>query len=130
MVWRLTEAEFRALLSAPRDKRYRYFLNHAADEQRVWTLADESDRLAVAVTDEARFIPLWPHKRYVENDLARGPWHDVAPIGVHMDDVLDQIIPEAAEEGVLFAVFPGEDGQFVVAPDELERDLRDQLTKY
>jgi Protein of unknown function (DUF2750) len=62
-----------------------------------------------------RFIPLWPHKRYAEHELARGPWHDVAPIGIHVDDVLEQVVPDAAENGVLFAIFPAEDGQFVVA---------------
>ena len=130
MTWRLTEEEFRALLAAPREKRYRYFLNHAADEQRVWALADERDQLALVATETSRLMPFWPHKRYTEHDLASGRWRGVAPIGIHVDDVLEQVVPDAAEDGVLFAIFPGKDGQFVVAPNELERDLRRELAKY
>jgi hypothetical protein len=107
--------------------RYTRFLETAVQTQRVWTLADERDNPVTGDIDGHRIVPLWTHKQDAEASAA-GPWSDRVAIGIHVLDVLEALVPDARETGLLFAVarVSGQ-GQWVVAPDELERDLRTLL---
>ena len=108
-------------------ERYTAFLENVVDSEYVWTLADERDNPVLGEIEGHRIIPLWARKSDAE--AARyGPWSEDAPLGIHVMDILEGLVPEAQESGLLFSVtrVAGK-GQWVVAPDELERDLRMML---
>ena len=131
MTWNLTDEEFEAVSALPSGKRLEYAVKKIADSEYAWTLADDADNPVLGDDGEGhRVMPFWPHKRFAEA-CRRGAWSGYAPMGVHVEDVLDALLPDAREQAVLVSVFPVPDGRAAtVSVDEFTAALEAELARY
>lgn len=82
-------------------------------------------------TDEGLPVfPLWPEKEYAELCVS-GDWANYEPKSIDLDEVLDSMIPMLGERNILPGVFfTMADVSVNASADELEADLREELSKY
>jgi hypothetical protein len=128
MGWQLSSQEFAALLLAPPPKRYSYFVKHAADEARLWSLRSPTGWV-VAATDSGREIhPVWPHLRFAEA-CATNEWTDASAEPIPVQDWLVRWTPGMVQAGRAVAVFPTPDDRgTLVEPGDLAADLEEELS--
>jgi hypothetical protein len=127
--WELAEDEARDALALPPRGRYTLFLQLACDWEEAWGLRNPDGWVLASDPDGAGgdAFPLWPHP-----DLARacaqGPWEDAEPAAIPLDELLDALLPLLEEDRLRVATFPAPGGEsWLVAPDELRRDLEAEL---
>jgi hypothetical protein len=80
----------------------------------------------------ARSIPVWPHKRYAEV-FATGNWADAEAAPIDLEAWMERWLPRITSDGVQVAVFPvieQKERGVVVPPEQLQRDLEQELKQY
>jgi len=120
--WEIEEEEVRHLFALPAGARAVTFFQLAADWDEVWGLKDAAGWITGRSTDA---LPLWPHSTFAEA-CARGDWAGSMAEALPVTELLEDLLPLLAEDGLGVAVFPSPDDQGVVmTPDE----FRDRLEK-
>ena len=125
MTWEIGEDEVRELLALPTGDRAVNFFQLIADWEEAWGLQDEHGWVVGKETDA---LPLWPHAAFAAT-CARGPWEGAVPGAVAIDDLLLDLLPLLADDGLRVAVFPTpDDPGLLLTPSEtgerLEHELR------
>ncbi len=130
MAWILNENEIQALLDAPAEKRYKYFLNHVAGMQELWSLKNESGWVLCGDKDGQIIIPVWPHRFYAQK-CSVGEWKGCEPQSISTTDWLMKWTPGMIKDKRVVAVFPIPSGKGVIVnPAYLEKDLKEELSQY
>jgi hypothetical protein len=125
MSWEIGEDEVRELLALPAGDRTVNFFQLLADWEEAWGLQDEDGWVVSRETDT---LPLWPHPAFAEA-CARGAWDGALPQRIPLDDLLVDLLPLLAGDGLRVAVFPTpDDPGLILTPVEtgerLERELQ------
>jgi Protein of unknown function (DUF2750) len=125
MLWSLEEGEETELFALPAEDRAIQFFQLVADWEEAWGLKDAQGWV---VDKERDALPLWPHAALAEI-CAGKRWPDAVPEPVPLDDLLIDLLPLLAADGLRVAVFPapGDTGLLltpVEAADRLERELQ------
>jgi hypothetical protein len=119
MSWEVTEEEVRRMLALPAADRAVNFFQLVADWEEAWGLQDADGWVVGKATDA---LPLWPHSDFAKA-CARGPWEGALPAPISLDELVDDLLPVLAEDGLCVAVFPTPDdaGTFMAPADFRER---------
>lgn len=124
MSWEIDEEETARLLALPAADRAAQFFQLLADWEEAWALRDE-DGWVVSKTTDA--LPLWPHAAFA-TACARGPWEGAEPAPVSLDDLLEDLLPLLAEDGLRMAVFPSpDDPGLLLVPAEVQEWVEREL---
>jgi hypothetical protein len=127
MTWELTAEERQLALALPPKERYRYFVQIVADEGETWGLRNDEGWVLGSDPERGDILPLWPHSTFAE-DCARGTWDDAKPAEIPLDELIEDLLPLLQEDRITVAAFPTPEGNSVlVPPEELGRDLREEL---
>ena len=113
----LSEKAILGMMAASPEKRYKSFLNMAADTQQVWMLESEEGS-AIMEADGYLHLPVWPAKKFAE--LFREENEEAVCMDVH--DFLDQC--RSLGEAYRFMVFPTNAETWIVTAQELCEDLQ------
>ena len=125
--WEIGADELRAAFALPGRDRYALLLQLVCDWEEAWGLRDADGWVLAKDAARGDAFPLWPHPDFAQA-CARGPWQDAAPEAVPLAELLDDLLPLLAEDGLRVAAFPVPDGEaWHVPPDELGRDLEAEL---
>ncbi len=117
------------MLTSDRESRYKYFLNHACDSGKIWSLYEDG---WAALGDENgnEMIPFWPHALYAEK-FKDNSWNNYQPKEINLAEFLENWIPNMKIRNVLPAIFPTPSGNsIIVSLDGLEANIRSELDKY
>lgn len=125
----LSKLQMEAILNLPPPKRYSHFIKKVVGWKKVWGLYDNG--WAMSETDNGELVfPLWPEKEYAELCIT-GDWANYNAEEIELDEVLDSLIPMLREKGILPGVFfTVAEGSINATVDELENDLREELSHY
>jgi hypothetical protein len=127
MTWELTDEERQLALALPPKERYRYFVQIVADEGEIWGLRNDEGWVLGSDPERGDILPLWPHSTFAEA-CARGTWDDAKPAEIPLDELIEDLLPLLQEDRITVAAFPTPEGNSVlVPPEELDRDLREEL---
>ena len=122
--WETGEDELRALQALPAADRAVQLVQLAADWEEAWGLKDEQGWVVAKATDA---LPLWPHPE-LARACARGNWEGAEPAALSVDDLLDDLLPLLAEDGLRTALFPTpDDPGLLLDAAELGRRLKAEL---
>jgi hypothetical protein len=114
-------------LSGP--ERYAYFIKRVADTNEVWSLYQDGWAMSGDNTGSA-LLPVWPASEYAAA-CALDQWDGYAPKAIPLDELLEVVIPELAENGGALAIFYTPEGRGVVPSlAEFVEHLREELAKY
>lgn len=129
MPWSPTTKEIEELLIADSQARYKYFLNHVCDSQKIWSLYD--DGWATLGDDSGNeMIPFWPHALYAEK-FKENSWANYKPKEIDVEEFVESWLPNMKRENVLAAIFPTPSGNSVIVSlEDLEANIRYELGKY
>jgi hypothetical protein len=118
-----------AILGLDGPSRFQHFIKRVADDQIAWGLWQDGWAL-MADDNGTQVFPLWPAREYA--DLYRtGEWAAYEAREISLDDLLDDLLPRFAVQGVLPGVFPTPAGKGVTpTPEELAGALRTELENY
>ncbi len=125
----VNEKQFRNVVALAAPERFEHFVKVVADWEVAWALWD--DGWALMEDDQARQVfPLWPAREYAEAHCT-GEWASYEPKEISLPDLLDRLLPQFREKGVLSGIFPTPGGRGVtLPPEQLEAALRDEMAKY
>jgi Protein of unknown function (DUF2750) len=124
MTWEIEEEEVRQLLALPAADRAVTFFQLAADWEEAWGLKDSAGWI---VARETGALPLWPHATFAAA-CARGAWEGAVPEAVPLGELLEDLLPLLAEDGLAVAVFPApEEAGIVMPPGEVRERLEREL---
>lgn len=127
---KIRKEEINALLKCDAKKRYKYFINHAADSEVVWSLYD--DGWISSENDEGdSFFILWPEKEFAELCIS-GNWKNCYAKKIELHFLINEILPNLSNEKTKVAIFmlPNGDETPSVSADELMKDLKNECQKY
>ena len=125
----VSQKQIEAILKLPAPKRYSHFIQKVVGWKQLWALYD--DGWAMSESDDGQPIfPLWPEKEYADLCVS-GDWGNYTPKSIELDEVLDSMIPMFRGRGILPGVFfTMKDGSVNASVDQLEEDLRAELSHY
>ncbi|HYO53086.1 DUF2750 domain-containing protein [Archangium sp.] len=112
-----------AVLRLPAARRYSYFLQRVAESGEVWGLDGEG--WALALDDAGRdVLPLWPAPEFAAICATR-LWAGFKPRAIKLEVLLDNVLPQLAEEEMPVGIFFTPEGQgHPVSARELIEALR------
>ena len=123
MTQEMSDERLQAVLELPPARRHAWFLQRVREAGEVWGLYAEG--WALAYDDEGQdVLPLWPTETTARL-CATQLWEGFLPRRIPLDQVLSELLPELAQEGIPVGVFftPGGEGWPVTA-----EQLRTQLS--
>jgi len=124
MSWEIDEDEARQILALPPGERAVTFFQLVADWEEVWGLKDSEGWIVARETDA---LPLWPHSVFAAS-CARGAWEGAAAEAMPLGELLEDLLPRLAEDGLTVAVFPApEEAGVVMPPAEFRERLEKEL---
>lgn len=124
-----TPKEIEAVLKLDGPTRAKHFVKRVLDAEAAWSLWKDGWPL-LATSEETPVLPLWPAREYAElhrdGDLAEYELDEI-----QLEDLLDNILPMLAEQGVLVGIFPTQIGKGVpMKADELAAWLQQLDAEY
>jgi len=125
----ISEQQIKAILALPGQGRYEHFIKRVVDQEEAWGLYQ--DGWALVESDEGeKAFPLWPAREYALL-CARDVWSGYEPEAIPLNDLMNELLPGLAKDGVLPAVFvtPTEKGATPSVEDFLAA-LREEMQKY
>lgn len=122
MTYSITSEEQEAAFSLSAEERYDYFVEKAAEHEALWSLS-EGDEWLILKTDGEECLPVWPHPQMAQ-DWA-GDCHDGCKAkAIPLNVWLERWVAGLEGDGILLAVFPGNDPDgVVVSANELAESI-------
>lgn len=118
-----SDREIQAVLGLDGPGRFRHFVKQVVDFEEAWGLWDNGWAL-MANDDETLVFPLWPARDYAELNRI-GDWENYEARPIELKELLEELLPDFRERGVLPGVFPTPTGKGVTpTPEELASALR------
>lgn len=125
----LSAQEIEAVLKLAGPERYQHFVKRVADWEEAWGLYEGGWALA-GDDDGNETFPLWPNAEYAKL-CAIDDWNAYVPKAISLDELLDELLPSLADDGVRPAVFMTPTGRgVVVSATELAGHLEAELGNY
>jgi hypothetical protein len=121
--------QIEAVLKLAAPQRYSHFVKKVVGWRKMWGLFDDGWAMSQA-GDGTPVLPLWPEREYAERCIA-GEWSGYQPKEIELDEALEKMIPILRERGIQPGVFfTPEHGSIDANLEDLERDLRAELSRY
>ncbi len=118
--------QLQAVVMLPGPQRYEYFIRRVVDTGVVWSLYRNGWALA-SKADGTMVLPLWPDSEFAAI-CADYEWTGYAPQSFALAELVDELLPQLARDGVATGVFytPGARDVMPTA-NLLRKDLQDAL---
>lgn len=116
---------FNGILNASAEKRYRSFLNTAADGEEVWMLSGKDGYITMDI-DGVIYLLVWPGKEYAVHFSGED-----TPISIEVHDFVEQCeeLLREPEQNIQFMVFPSQNDGYIVDSFTLMEDLLEELER-
>lgn len=127
----MTNEELSQILDLNGEERYDYFLSVVGEEREMWILVNADNRfLKIESGDGAlAHLPVWPSSEFAVA-YAEGAG-DLSPKSISLPDFFKKWVPGLTRDGLEVGVFPGRDDTlWITEPEELKRDLQDEMSSF
>ncbi|RYF05479.1 MAG: DUF2750 domain-containing protein [Oxalobacteraceae bacterium] len=114
------------MLAGP--QRYAYFVKRVAETGVVWSLYRQGWALA-SKEDGTLVFPLWPDSEFAQV-CADYEWTGYAPQSFSLDELMTELLPQLAQDGIVTGVFHTPGARDVMPTARLLRaDLGDEIRR-
>jgi hypothetical protein len=122
MTREMSDARLQAVLELPPSRRHAWFLQRVRESGEAWGLYAEG--WALALNEEGQdVLPLWPTALSARLCATR-LWEGFEPRPIPLRELLEELLPQLAEEGIPVGVFFTPQGQgWPVTAGELRAQL-------
>jgi hypothetical protein len=119
----MDEKKMKKVLKLQAHERYKYFLEHAVKERKLWALKDSSGWVLFGDQHETSLLTVWPEKDFAET-YGKVLSLSCKATAIELNIFLEEWIPKFQDGGVKFLVFPTPDGKGLkVDAKKLKDDL-------
>ncbi len=127
----MNQDQIEQILKLSCDERYDYSLVDMVDNKEIWILINDDDQFLKLFSEEEdiEYLPIWPAEDFAReyaNHLNEG----LTPKSIALPHFLNKWIPGLQRDGLQVNVFPSamDDSSWIMPPDELRDDLKDELS--
>jgi hypothetical protein len=127
----MSSEQLNSVLELSGEERYDYFLSEVLEEREIWILINSGNRFLSIVSEDdgVAYLPVWPSKEFAV-EYAQGS-DDLTPKSISLPDFFKKWVPGLSKDGLEVGVFPGTDKTlWITEPDELKKDLQDELSGF
>lgn len=128
----MSKEEQQAILELDTEDRYEVFLDLVGEEREVWILVNSEQHFLKLHADEQggfEYLPVWPAAEFAT--IYAGDDSDLTPKSIALPQFLKKWLSGLERDGIEIGVFPAPDGSvWITEAAELERDLRDELSRF
>lgn len=96
--------EFKAMIKRSARDRYIYSVKRIADWEEAWSLKLNDGYVTTSDKEGNLSMPIWPFKEYAMKCI-EDEWENCQTQKIHLDTLLDEILPNLSEEGTHVVVF-------------------------
>lgn len=129
MTYKLNAQHVASVSRLPGPERYQYFVKRVADWEQGFAIQGEQGLFTAADDNGVIYLPLWSHPLFAEMCIT-GEWSGANVTSIHLDELLDSVLPRLEREKQMVSVMPRADGTGVpVDPRRLRADLLSELGK-
>lgn len=123
--------EFKAMIKRSARDRYIYSVKRIADWEEAWSLKLEDGFVTTSDKEGNLSMPIWPFKEYAMKCI-EDEWENCQTQKIHLDTLLDELLPNLSEEGTDVVVFKVlEDPDVVrVSADDFKNNLLYECSQY
>lgn len=127
----MSNEELSQILEMNGEERYDYFLGLVGEEREIWILVNTENRFLKIESEDGAIahLPVWPSAAFAaEYAKASG---DLSPKSISLPDFFKKWVPGLTRDGLEVGVFPGlDDTLWITEPEELKRDLQDEMSSF
>ncbi|MGM1050215.1 MAG: DUF2750 domain-containing protein [Bacillota bacterium] len=111
--------------------RYIYSVKRIADWEEAWSLKLNDGFVTTSDKEGNLSMPIWPFKEYAMKCI-EDEWENCNTQKIHLDTLLDEILPNLSEEGTHVVVFkvPEDPDVVRVSADDFENNLLYECSQY
>lgn len=123
--------ELGQILELNGEERYDYFLSLVGEEREIWILVNAENRFLKIESEDGDLahVPVWPTSAFAAK-YAEGSG-DLSPKSISLPDFFRKWVPGLTKDGLEVGVFPGRDDTlWITDPEELKRDLQDEMASF
>ncbi|GAA5523700.1 hypothetical protein Maes01_00249 [Microbulbifer aestuariivivens] len=128
----MANEELETILNLSCEDRYDYFLDLVGEEREIWILINSDEHFLKLHSDEKGapdYLPIWPTADFAAHYASADA--DLTPKSVALPQFLNKWLPGLDRDGIDVGVFPGaDDSVWIMEAAELERDLREELSRF
>lgn len=127
----MSSEQLDSVLELDGEERYDYFLSQVLEEREIWILVNSESRFLSIVSEDdgVAHLPVWPSSEFAV-EYAKGS-DDLTPKSISLPDFFKKWVPGLSKDGLHIGVFPGLDKTvWITEPDELKKDLQDELSSF
>jgi len=125
----INSKQLAAVISLLGSERYKHFIKHVADSEKIWGLYDQGWALATS-DDGISVFPMWSESEYARL-CAENEWAGYEPRAFDIEELMNVLIPKLEKDGVLPGIFPTPTNKGVTpSHEQLRQDLNAELLKY
>lgn len=127
----MSDKQLTSVLEMSGEERYDYFLSAVIEEREIWILINAENRFLTIVSEDdgVAHLPVWPSSEFAVA-YAKGS-DDLTPKSVSLPDFFKKWVSGLSKDGLQIGVFPGLDKTvWITEPDELKKDLQDELSNF
>jgi len=123
--------EFKAMIKRSARDRYIYSVKRIADWEEAWSLKLNDGFVTTSDKEGNLSMPIWPFKEYAMKCI-EDEWENCQTQKIHLDTLLDEILPNLSEEGTHVVVFkvPEDPDVVRVSADDFKNNLLYECSQY
>lgn len=124
----LTSAQLDVIENYDEEKRLRYLIQQAVENNKLWILADEHGCVMLNTEDED-CVPVWPNEALALR-WATDEWQHCKAEAISLNKWYSRWTTGLADDELAVVTFPNQDNQgLILFPDELESALLKESKK-
>ncbi|EPY08625.1 hypothetical protein PAALTS15_03587 [Paenibacillus alvei TS-15] len=123
--------EFKAMIKRSARDRYIYSVKRIADWEEAWSLKLNDGFVTTSDKEGNLSMPIWPFKEYAMKCI-EDEWENCQTQKIHLDTLLDELLPNLSEEGTHVVVFkvPEDPDVVRVSADDFKNNLLYECSQY
>ncbi|SFR53978.1 Protein of unknown function [Marinobacter daqiaonensis] len=127
----MTDDQLQSVLELNGEERYDYFLSQVIEDREIWILVNTDNRFLKIVSEDSdiEYVPVWPTADFAAQYGVGSD--DLSPKSISLPDFFRKWVPGLSKDGLEVGVFPGlDDTLWITEPEELKRDLQEDLSNF
>lgn len=123
--------EFKAMIKKSARDRYIYSVKRIADWEEAWSLKLNDGFVTTSDKEGNLSMPIWPFKEYAMKCI-EDEWENCKTQKIHLDTLLEEILPNLSAEGTHVVVFkvPEDPDVVRVSADDFKNNLLYECSQY
>lgn len=122
------DSEIEEIFCLTEDKKYKYFLNMAAESEQIWGLKEKNNWITIKDSNNNITMPIWPSYDFV-NYCRENQWKETVPESIDLYEFIEYWLLGMKRDGCRVLIFGDTNGSGIsIDAEQLKTEVEDHLT--